>query len=87
VQLLADAVRTGQEQGLFTDDDPIGFVMSVAGTTAFLGLRTNLLSPMVATPLSSGSLKAELQTWLVRILFRDQTSDASAPQAKAGRSD
>ena len=71
VQLLSDAVRAGQREGVFRDVDPIGFVMSVAGTTAFLGLRTALLSPAVAPPLTAGQLAEELRTWVARVLFVD----------------
>lgn len=70
VQLLAGVVAAGQRAGAFNDVDPIAFVMSVAGTTAFLGLRTDLLSS-VAPPLPPGALKMELRSWVAKILFRD----------------
>jgi TetR/AcrR family transcriptional regulator len=67
---LAEAVREGQQQGLFRADvDPIGFVMSVAGTTAFLGLRNVLLNTEVAPPLEPGRLAVELRAWVARVLF------------------
>jgi len=72
VACLADAVREGQRQGVFRADvEPIGFVMSVAGTTAFLGLRSVLLSRSVAPPLEPGRLGTELRAWVSRILFED----------------
>ena len=72
VECLAEAVRAGQRQGVFRDDvDPVGFVMSVAGTTAFLGLRTALLSASVAPPLEPGRLAAELRAWAARILLKE----------------
>jgi hypothetical protein len=43
--------------------------MSVAGTTAFLGLRTNLLGPAVAAPMAPGALRHELRSWFARSLF------------------
>lgn len=86
VQLLADAVRTGQRDGVFVDLDPIGFVMSVAGTTAFLGLRTHLLTPAMAPPLPSGTLKAELKSWVARVLFSDAAIKAPAREKLAGHS-
>ncbi len=74
VSTLAGAIRTGQEQGLCHDDvDPVGLVMSVAGTTAFIGLRTNLLGPSVAAPLAPGTLRAELRSWFARTLFANQS--------------
>jgi hypothetical protein len=70
VQRLGEAVIQGQRDGVFRSEvDPIGFVMSVAGTTAFLGLRTPLLSPAVAPPLEPGRLAAELRSWVARVLF------------------
>jgi len=45
--------------------------MSVAGTTAFLGLRSVLLSRSVAPPLEPGRLGTELRAWVSRILFED----------------
>jgi TetR/AcrR family transcriptional regulator len=71
VELIADAVRTGQREGVFRDVDPIGFVMSVAGTTSFLALRTALLSPEVAPQPAPGVLAAELRDWVARVLFVD----------------
>jgi len=72
VACLADAVREGQRQGVFRADvEPIGFVMSVAGTTAFLGLRSALLNPSVAPPLEPGRLATELRAWVSRILFEE----------------
>ena len=70
VTVLADAVRLGQREGVFRDDvDPVGLIMSVAGTTAFLGLRTNLLGPSIAAPMAPGALRKELRTWFARSLF------------------
>lgn len=70
VALLADAVRLGQREGVFRGDvDPVGLVMSVAGTSAFLGLRTNLLGPAIAAPLEAGALRTELRNWFSRSLF------------------
>ena len=70
VQLMADAVREGQRDRAFRDDvDPVAFVMSVAGTTAFLGLRTALLGPTTAPPPAPGRLAAELRGWVARVLF------------------
>ena len=71
VQRLADAVRLGQREGVFRDVDPVGFVMSVAGTTAFLFFRTALLSPEIAPPLERGRLAVELRSWVERVLFVD----------------
>ena len=71
VELLADAVRAGQREGVFREVDPVGFVMSVAGTTAFLGLRTALLSAALAPPLEPGRLAEELRSWVARVLFVD----------------
>jgi hypothetical protein len=45
--------------------------MSVAGTTAFLGLRTALLSASIAPPLAPGRLAAELRAWATRILVKE----------------
>ena len=45
--------------------------MSVAGTTAFLGLRSALLNPSVAPPLEPGRLATELRAWVARILFKE----------------
>lgn len=69
VALLADAVREGQAQGLFHPVDPVGVIMSVAGTTAFLGLRTNLLGQAVAGAPAPGSLRTELRAWFARTVF------------------
>lgn len=70
VRLLADTIRMGQEQGVCRSDvDAVGLVMSVAGTTAFLGLRTNLLGPALAAPMAAGSLREELRSWFARTLF------------------
>ena len=72
VECLSEAVREGQRQGVFRKDvDPVGFVMSVAGTTAFLGLRTALLNTPVAPPLERGQLATELRAWATRILFTE----------------
>jgi TetR/AcrR family transcriptional regulator len=71
VEVIADAVRIGQREGVFRDVDPIGFVMSVAGTTSFLALRTALLSPAVAPQPAAGVLAAELRDWVARVLFVD----------------
>jgi TetR/AcrR family transcriptional regulator len=71
VELLSDAVRTGQRDGVFRDIDPAGFVLAVAGTTSFLGLRTALLSPETAPPPGPGSLARELRDWVARVLFVD----------------
>jgi AcrR family transcriptional regulator len=68
VEFLCEAVRTGQRAGVFRDVDPVAFVMSVAGTTAFLGLRTPLLGSSVAPPLRPGTLAAELRSWVERII-------------------
>lgn len=70
VQRLCDAVIAGQREGVFRADvEPSGFVMSVAGTTAFLGLRTALLNPTIAPPLEPGRLGIELRSWVARVLF------------------
>jgi TetR/AcrR family transcriptional regulator len=69
VQYLADTVRAGQRAGVFRDVDPVGFVMSVTGTTAFLFLRTPLLGPEIAPQLERGRLAAELRSWMARVLF------------------
>ena len=70
VACLTDAVREGQQQGVFRADvEPIGFVMSVAGTTAFLSLRSALLKQSVAPPLEPGRLAFELRAWVSRVLF------------------
>jgi TetR/AcrR family transcriptional regulator len=72
VACLAEGVREGQRQGVFRDDvDPVGFVMSVAGTMAFLGLRTALLNASVAPPLEPGRLAVELRAWATRILLKE----------------
>lgn len=71
VELLSDAVRAGQRDGIFRDVDPVGFVMSVAGTTSFLALRTALLSPETAPPPGPGFLARELRDWVARMLFVD----------------
>ena len=71
VELIADAVRAGQRAGIFRDVDPVGFVMSVAGTTSFLALRTALLSPEVAPEPPRGRLAEELRDWVKRFLFVD----------------
>ena len=72
VEILSSAVVEGQRTGDFrTDVEPVGFVMSVAGTTAFLGLRTALLNPSVAPPLEAGRLAIELRSWVSRVLFAD----------------
>lgn len=72
VELLSEGVRQGQREGTIRADvDPVGFVMSVAGTTAFIGLRSALLSPQMADPLPPGGLAAELRTWVARVLFVD----------------
>lgn len=71
VEVLAEAVRSGQHEGVFRDIDPVGFVMSVAGTTSFLALRTALLSPEVAPQPGPGYLARELRDWVSRVLFVD----------------
>jgi TetR/AcrR family transcriptional regulator len=71
VQVLSDAVRAGQREGVFRDVDPVGFVLSVAGTTAFLRSREVLLSPATTTPVEPGVLAAELRSWVARVLFVD----------------
>ena len=72
VQRLCEGVVQGQRDGVFRADvDPVAFVMSVAGTTAFLGLRTALLNPSVAAPLEPGRLALELRSWVARVLFAD----------------
>jgi TetR/AcrR family transcriptional regulator len=72
VELLSSVLREGQRSGDFRADvEPTGFVMSVAGTTAFLGLRTALLSASVAPPLEPGRLAAELRAWAARILLTE----------------
>jgi len=72
VQCLVEGLIEGQRQGAFRADvDPVGFVMSVAGTTAFLGLRTALLSTSVAPPLPPGQLAVELRAWATRILVKE----------------
>jgi TetR/AcrR family transcriptional regulator len=71
VELLANAVVAGQRAGVYRNVDPVGFVMSVAGTTAFLGLRTALLAPATPTELAPGVLAAELRSWVGRVLFVD----------------
>lgn len=71
VQVLSDAVRAGQRDGVFRSVDPVGFVMSVAGTTAFLGLRTALLNPGTTSEPEPGVLAAELRDWVARVLFTD----------------
>jgi TetR/AcrR family transcriptional regulator len=72
VELLAAAVRSGQRDGLIQPDvDPVEFVMSVAGTTAFLGRRSALLDAPVAPAPQPGRLAAELRRWAGRILFVD----------------
>jgi TetR/AcrR family transcriptional regulator len=74
VQQLADVVREGQQAGVFQQVDPVGFVMSVPGTTAFLGLRTDLLGAEIAAPQEPGGLKADLRRWVARVLFVDEAS-------------
>jgi TetR/AcrR family transcriptional regulator len=69
VHVLADAVRAGQREGVFRPVDPVAFVMSVAGTTSFLSLRTALLDPATTTGPVPGELAAELRDWVARILF------------------
>ncbi len=70
VQHLADGVRAGQQAGVFRRDvDPVGFVMSVAGTTAFVFLRTPLLGSAIAPELERGRLSTELRSWVTRVLF------------------
>jgi TetR/AcrR family transcriptional regulator len=69
VQVLADAVRAGRSEGVFRDVDPVGFVMSVAGTTAFLGSRHVLLGPAIDAPGEPGVLARELRVWVARVLF------------------
>lgn len=71
VQRLADLVRVGRRAGVFRDVDPVGFVMSVAGTTAFLFFRTPLLGSAIAPQLERGRLAAELRSWVARVLFVD----------------
>lgn len=68
VEVLCEALRAGQREGVLRDVDPVGFVMSVAGTTAFLNLRTSLLGPSLAPPLPPGALATELRSWVERIL-------------------
>jgi TetR/AcrR family transcriptional regulator len=84
VLLLSEAIRAGQREGVFRDADPVGFVMSVAGTTAFLGLRAELLSP-VAAALPAGGLKAELRSWVARVLFVDEAAAVEAQRPRAVR--
>ncbi|HEV7731863.1 MAG TPA: TetR/AcrR family transcriptional regulator [Candidatus Binatia bacterium] len=75
VSLLVDTIREGQAQGLCRNDvEPVGLVMSVAGTTAFLGLRTNLLGAEVAAPMGRGTLRTELRGWFARMLFDATTA-------------
>jgi TetR/AcrR family transcriptional regulator len=70
VELLARVVVEGQRSGDFrTDVEPVGFVMSVAGTTAFLAFRTALLSPTIAPLMEPGRLATELRAWVSRVLF------------------
>jgi TetR/AcrR family transcriptional regulator len=70
VAQLSDFVREGQRQGIMRPDlDAIGFVMSVAGTTAFLGRRTALLNEKLAPPLKAGELAKELRFWVSHVLF------------------
>ncbi len=72
VEILSEGVRAGQREGTIRADvDPVGFVMSVAGTTAFINLRSALLSSQVAEPLPSGGLRTELRNWVARVLFVD----------------
>jgi TetR/AcrR family transcriptional regulator len=71
VKLLADAVREGQTLGLFRDLDAVELVMAVAGTTAFLGLRGNLLGDSIAGTSPPGRLRDELRSWVARVLFED----------------
>jgi TetR/AcrR family transcriptional regulator len=73
VRLLTDAVREGQSLGLFHRDiDPVEVVMSVAGTTAFLGLRGNLLGESIAGAQPPGRLRLELRNWMTRLLFESE---------------
>ena len=69
VQFLADGVRAGQREGVFRDVDPVGFIMSVAGTTAFVFLRTPMLGSAIAPELERGRLATELRSWVARVLF------------------
>lgn len=73
VRVLADAVREGQALGLFRDLDPVELVMAVAGTTAFLGLRGNLLGESLAGTPAPGRLRDELRSWVARVLFEGAT--------------
>jgi TetR/AcrR family transcriptional regulator len=85
---LAEAVREGQRQGLFRADvDPIGFVMSVAGTTAFLGLRNVLLNAEVAPPLEPGRLAVELRAWVARVSVRGAVSAVRPAPTAVGSAD
>ena len=69
---LSEAVREGQGQGVIRSDfDAVGFVMSVAGTTAFLTRRTALLGSRISPPLQPNTLAAELRSWVARVLFVD----------------
>jgi TetR/AcrR family transcriptional regulator len=73
VRKLAEAIAAGQREGVVRADvDPIAFVMSVAGTTTFLGRRMALLDPSGASPaLEPGRLATELRTWATHLLFAD----------------
>ncbi len=68
VQLLADAVRTGQQEGVFRTVDPVRYVMNVAGATAFLTLGMALSG---APELDSEALGTELRGLTRLILFLD----------------
>ncbi|HXJ34968.1 MAG TPA: TetR/AcrR family transcriptional regulator [Candidatus Eisenbacteria bacterium] len=68
VKLLADAVRMGQREGVFRSVDPVRYVMSVAGATAFLTLGMTLTG---APELDSEALGTELRGLTRLILFVD----------------
>jgi hypothetical protein len=68
VTLLADAVRMGQREGVFRNVDPVRYVMSVAGATAFLTLGMALTG---APELDSEALGTELRGLTRLILFMD----------------
>src|SRR5262249_27364998 len=69
VEFLCEAVRVGQLEGVFRPDvDPVGFVISVAGTTAFLGLRKAVASAPAGRSVHRGAVATELRRWVELIL-------------------
>jgi len=68
-EALRSAVEHGQRDGTFRALDPIRFVMTVTGTTAFLTLGLGLAGPQGMPPIAEDGLRAELHGLVRRVLF------------------